>query len=87
MNEHCWEYGFIIRYQEEKKSITGFEAEPWHIRYVGVDHAMYMKEHDLCLEEYVQGLEDGSIVLNGQTKKEEPAEDGAEEETEENDAA
>lgn len=102
MNEHCWEYGFIIRYQEAKKSITGFEAEPWHIRYVGVDHAMYMKEHDLCLEEYVQGLEDGSIVLNGQTKKEdpaedeepaeddypeEPAEDGAEEETEENDAA
>ena len=62
LNEHCWEYGFIIRYQKEKEEITGFVAEPWHVRYVGVEHAMYMKEHDLCLEEYVQGLEDGSIV-------------------------
>ena len=65
LNEHCWEYGFIIRYQKEKEKITGFEAEPWHIRYVGVEHAMYMKEHDLCLEEYLQGIENGTIVLNG----------------------
>ena len=63
LNEHCWEYGFIIRYQKEKEEITGFIAEPWHIRYVGVEHAMYMKEHNLCLEEYVQGLKDGTIAL------------------------
>ena len=61
LNEHCWEYGFIIRYQKEKEKITGFEAEPWHIRYVGIEHALYMRDHDLCLEEYIQGLEDGSI--------------------------
>ena len=61
LNEHCWEYGFIIRYQKDKEKITGFEAEPWHIRYVGVEHALYMRDHDLCLEEYIQGLEDGSI--------------------------
>ena len=65
LNEHCWEYGFIIRYQKEKESITGFTAEPWHIRYVGVEHAMYMKEHNLCLEEYVKGLQDGTIDLPG----------------------
>ena len=23
-----------------------------------------MKEHDLCLEEYIQGIEDGTIVLS-----------------------
>lgn len=87
LSEHCWEYGFIIRYQEEKKEITGFEAEPWHIRYVGVEHAMYMKEHNLCLEEYVQGLEDGTIVLNGQAEGEnEPAGDGEEEEPAEDEA-
>lgn len=68
LNEHCWEYGFIIRYQKEKEKITGFVAEPWHIRYVGVEHAMYMKEHDLCLEEYVQGLRDGTIALPGGTE-------------------
>ena len=67
LNEHCWEYGFIIRYQKEKEAITGFEAEPWHIRYVGVDHAMYMKEHNLCLEEYIQGIEDGTISLTERT--------------------
>ena len=61
LNEHCWEYGFIIRYTKEKEAITGFVAEPWHIRYVGVEHAMYMKEHDLCLEEYIQGIENGTI--------------------------
>ena len=65
LNEHCWEYGFIIRYTKEKEAITGFVAEPWHIRYVGVEHAKYMKEHDLCLEEYIQGIEDGTIVLSG----------------------
>ena len=63
LNEHCWEFGFIIRYQKEKEEITGFEAEPWHIRYVGVAHAMYMKEHNLCLEEYLQGIEDGTITV------------------------
>lgn len=87
LGEHCWEYGFIIRYTEEKKEITGFEAEPWHIRYVGVEHAKYMKEHNLCLEEYVQGLEDGTIVLNGQAEEggepagDEEAEDAAGDET------
>ena len=65
LNEHCWEYGFIIRYTKEKEKVTGFVAEPWHIRYVGVEHAMYMKEHDLCLEEYVKGLKDGTIVIPG----------------------
>ncbi len=63
LNKHCWEYGFIIRYTKEKEEITGFEAEPWHIRYVGVNHAMYMKQHNLCLEEYVQGINDGSIQV------------------------
>ena len=78
LNEHCWEYGFIIRYTKEKEKITGFVAEPWHIRYVGVEHAMYMKEHDLCLEEYVKGLNDGTIPLpgaEGETEAVYPADD------------
>ena len=76
LNEHCWEYGFIIRYQKEKEEITGFAAEPWHIRYVGVEHSMYMKEHNLCLEEYLQGIEDGTITPagSGETEPEEQAE-------------
>ena len=82
LNEHCWEYGFIIRYQKEKEEITGFVAEPWHIRYVGVEHAMYMKEHNLCLEEYIQGIEDGTIQLPGGEGEETEEPEAAEEEYE-----
>lgn len=45
-------YGFILRYAPEKESQTGFAGEAWHFRYVGEPHAFYMKQHDLCLEEY-----------------------------------
>ena len=48
------EYGFIIRYPADKEDITRIEYEPWHIRYVGVNHAAYMYLHNLCLEEYVE---------------------------------
>ena len=53
LHEHCWDYGFIIRYQEDKEKITGILAEAWHIRYVGVQHSMAMQARNLCLEEYV----------------------------------
>lgn len=52
--EHCWEYGFILRYTEEKESITGFIAEPWHFRYVGTEHSLIMRDENLCLEEYIE---------------------------------
>ena len=84
LNEHCWEYGFIIRYQKEKEKTTGFEAEPWHIRYVGIEHALYMRDHDLCLEEYIQGLEDGSIQ-NPVTRSANDADSGNTNETIESD--
>ena len=32
MAEHCHEYGFIIRYMEDKQEITGINYEPWHLR-------------------------------------------------------
>ena len=82
LSEHCWEYGFIIRYQKEKEKITGFEAEPWHIRYVGVEHALYMRDNSLCLEEYIQGIEDGTIVLP-ETENEELPDEQPEEQPEE----
>ena len=52
LNEHCVEYGFIMRYPEHKITITG-RYEPWHVRYVGQIAANFMKIHDLCLEEFV----------------------------------
>ena len=51
--EHCMEYGFIIRFPKGKEEITGFDYEPWHIRYVGVEIAKDITEKGLCLEEYL----------------------------------
>lgn len=51
--ENCVDYGFVIRYTQEKEAITGITEEPWHIRYVGVEHAHAMTKENLCLEEYV----------------------------------
>ncbi len=54
--ENASDYGFVLRYPKEKEDITGIEYEPWHWRYVGPEHAKKMKEQNLCLEEYVLGL-------------------------------
>ena len=51
--ENCHKYGFIIRYPAGKESITGYMYEPWHVRYVGMDHAPVIYEKGLCLEEYL----------------------------------
>ena len=56
MAEHSYLYGFIRRYAENKTDITGISNEAWHFRYVGVPHAAYMYQNDLCLEEYLQKL-------------------------------
>ncbi len=53
INANCYRYGFIVRYTEAKEKITKFRNEPWHFRYVGIPHAFYMDNHDLCLEEYI----------------------------------
>ena len=53
VNKSCQDYGFIIRYPEGKEDITGFEYEPWHLRYVGHPHAEIIAEYDLTLEEYL----------------------------------
>lgn len=52
--EHCWEYGFILRYPSDKEAVTGIVYEPWHYRYVGLQAAKTIHEQGLCLEEYLQ---------------------------------
>ena len=53
MKHHCQEYGFIWRYPGVKSEITGISNEEWHFRYVGVEAATYIMEHQICLEEYL----------------------------------
>jgi len=52
LEAHAAEYGFIIRYPKGKEDITGYQYEPWHLRYVGEDIAKQIMENGLTLEEY-----------------------------------
>jgi len=63
--ENFENYGFVLRYPEDKVSHTGISYEPWHYRYVGAPHSLIMKARNLCLEEYIEylrGLEEGTAV-------------------------
>ncbi len=53
VEEHAWEYGYVIRYPSGKSDITGIISEPWHLRYVGIPAAKLMTEQGICLEEFL----------------------------------
>ena len=55
--EHCWEYGFILRYPKNKTDSTGIIYEPWHYRYVGLELAEELHNSGLTLEEYIDSLD------------------------------
>lgn len=51
--EHAWEHGFIVRYETDATPVTGFKAEPWHLRYIGVElAAAYRQDGFHTLEEF-----------------------------------
>lgn len=52
MKDKAHLYGFILRYPKGKEYITGYGYEPWHYRYVGIEAATYIYEHDITFEEY-----------------------------------
>lgn len=52
--KNSWRYGFILRYPEDKKDITGIGYEPWHYRYVGKEAAEEIFRKGICLEEYLE---------------------------------
>lgn len=54
LQQNAADYGFVLRYPEDKQDITGVEFKPWHWRYVGIELAQFMVENNLTLEEYWQ---------------------------------
>lgn len=58
LRENAAKYGFILRYPQNKTDITGIYFEPWHYRYVGKTAAEYIMEQEICLEEYLEQLEE-----------------------------
>ena len=75
LQKHCWEYGYILRYPKEKESITGYIYEPWHIRYVGKEAALEIRDLGVTFEEYsqmirgkrVRSLEQEEIIVEQNT--------------------
>lgn len=51
--QNAHKFGFIIRYPKGKESITGYQYEPWHIRYLGTSVATDIYNKGVCLEEYL----------------------------------
>ncbi|MCA0980442.1 D-alanyl-D-alanine carboxypeptidase family protein [Exiguobacterium aestuarii] len=52
--EHAHEYGFIIRYQKAFEDETGYMYEPWHLRYIGVQHAKRVFESNQPFDRYIK---------------------------------
>lgn len=61
--ENCWRFGFIIRYQQGWEDITGYEYEPWHVRYVGTEYAKMISEKNVPFETFMKDLRE-SILLD-----------------------
>ena len=53
LEDHSWEYGFILSYPQGKEDVTCYKYEPWHFRYVGVELARRIHESGLTLREYL----------------------------------
>ena len=54
VNDNCWRFGFIIRYRAEWSDVTGCNAEPWHIRYLGPSNAEAVTRLGIPYETYAE---------------------------------
>ena len=57
LKDHAHEYGFVIRYPKGKETVTGYQFEPWHVRYVGKDLATKLYDNKETLEEHFNLVE------------------------------
>lgn len=61
---HAYEYGFIVRYPADKQSVTGYEYEPWHVRYIGTDLSQEMHKQGITTLEEFFGVSGGETYAN-----------------------
>lgn len=61
IEENGSQFGFIIRYPKGKEHITGYIYEPWHLRYVGQEVALYINNKQITLEEFIE--ENKTVIL------------------------
>lgn len=54
LRENAYKYGFVMSYPYGKEEITGYKYEPWHWRYIGIENATYIHDHNLTITEFLQ---------------------------------
>lgn len=64
LSDNAATYGFIIRYLESNQSITGYQAEPWHLRFVGAPLAKEMRRQGITTLEEFFGVAGGKEYIN-----------------------
>ena len=65
IHEKLPEYGFILRYLEDKEHITGYGYEPWHIRYIDdPDTARDIMSRGITLEEYLGAVKSADVTVD-----------------------
>ena len=57
LTAYAAEYGFILRYPQDRQAATGVVFEPWHWRYVGPENAAKINASGLCFEDYMAALQ------------------------------
>ena len=57
LTAYAAEYGFILRYPQDRQAATGIVFEPWHWRYVGPENAALIQQSGLCFEDAVAVLQ------------------------------
>ena len=63
IHEKLEDYGFILRYLQGKEKITGYNYEPWHLRFVKIENAKKIKKQGVTLEEYLGKWHDNSGII------------------------
>lgn len=64
LTKHAWQYGFIQSYPEGSESVTGYSAESWHWRYVGLVHVKNIHDQSITVYEYLQKLVQETNIKN-----------------------
>jgi zinc D-Ala-D-Ala carboxypeptidase len=54
LEQHAWEYGFVLAYPRGEEARTGYRWEPWHYRYVGVRDAKRIEHSGQSLQEFLE---------------------------------
>ena len=62
VRENCWRFGFILRYDEGWEEVTGYQFEPWHVRYVGLETAQALHDNPMPFETYLLGLREERLL-------------------------